>query len=130
MKTSADPHDGARDGLNNHWYVACIAQRLRRKPIVATVMSRDIVLFRTAYGSPAAIENRCAHRGMPLAEGRVREGLLRCARCPDYWHWNDKIAWCGMQRTHLAGLAINQYHHIVQPGPAPHDAMSGRSPDR
>ncbi len=64
--------------LTNYWYIACPSARVRRRPLAAQLLSRNLVLFRTEDGSPAALEDRCAHRGMPLAGGRVREGVIQC----------------------------------------------------
>lgn len=64
--------------LANFWYIACRSTSVRRQPLAARILSRDLVLFRTEDGSPAALENRCAHRGMPLAEGQLCSGFLQC----------------------------------------------------
>ncbi|MDH4046540.1 MAG: aromatic ring-hydroxylating dioxygenase subunit alpha [Gammaproteobacteria bacterium] len=65
--------------LTDYWYIACPTGRLRGKPIVVNLLSRNIVLFRDADGLPVALENRCAHRGMPLADGKVVGGRLQCS---------------------------------------------------
>ncbi len=64
--------------LSNYWYIACASRQLRRRPREAQLLSRSIVLFRTSDGTPVALENRCAHRGMPLAAGRVCGEHLQC----------------------------------------------------
>jgi phenylpropionate dioxygenase-like ring-hydroxylating dioxygenase large terminal subunit len=64
--------------LSNYWYIACTSRHLRRRPREVQVLSRNIVLFRTSDGTPAALENRCAHRGMPLAAGKVCGAHLQC----------------------------------------------------
>ncbi len=51
------------------------------------LLSRHLVLFRTSDGAPAALEDRCAHRGMPLAAGRVSDD---CLQCPYHgWRYNS-----------------------------------------
>lgn len=42
---------------------------------------REIAVFHTDQGL-FAVDNRCAHRGGPLAEGRVADGIVTCP-----WHW-------------------------------------------
>ena len=64
--------------LTNHWYIACTSRNLRRRPLQVRMLSQNLVLFRIADGSPAALENRCAHRGMPLAAGAVTGDALQC----------------------------------------------------
>jgi phenylpropionate dioxygenase-like ring-hydroxylating dioxygenase large terminal subunit len=64
--------------LNQYWYVACESGRLNRRPRAIQLLSRHIVVFRMADGTPAALEDRCAHRGMPLAAGAVCGDALQC----------------------------------------------------
>ncbi len=64
--------------LTDYWYIACPSAGLLRRPLAAQVLSHKLVLFRTEDGTPAALEDRCAHRGMPLAGGRVSEGTVQC----------------------------------------------------
>lgn len=64
--------------LTNYWYIACPSSSIRRHPLAVQVLSRNLVLFRTEDGGPAALEDRCAHRGMPLADGRVNGGAIQC----------------------------------------------------
>jgi phenylpropionate dioxygenase-like ring-hydroxylating dioxygenase large terminal subunit len=64
--------------LTNYWYIACSSTNLRRKPRAVKILSHNLVLFRADDGSPAALDDRCAHRGMPLAGGRVHNGAVEC----------------------------------------------------
>jgi len=65
--------------LTKYWYIACPSASIRRRPLAVQILSCNLVLFRTEDGSPAALENRCAHRGMPLAAGRISGDSLQCA---------------------------------------------------
>lgn len=65
--------------LSDYWYIACSSRRLARRPLAIELLSRKLVLFRTRAGSPAALEDRCAHRGMPLSAGRVNGETLQCS---------------------------------------------------
>jgi len=62
-----------------HWFVACRSERLRDRPLPATLLGVPLVLFRGAGGRPAALEDRCPHRNAPLSAGRLRRGELECA---------------------------------------------------
>jgi phenylpropionate dioxygenase-like ring-hydroxylating dioxygenase large terminal subunit len=41
-------------------------------------LDQDIVVFRDQSGSPHALLDRCAHRGVRLSKGRVVKGTLEC----------------------------------------------------
>jgi phenylpropionate dioxygenase-like ring-hydroxylating dioxygenase large terminal subunit len=62
-----------------YWYVACTASELGRRPIARTLLGTPLVLFRSEQGSPAALLDRCAHRNLPLSEGRVIGEQIECA---------------------------------------------------
>jgi phenylpropionate dioxygenase-like ring-hydroxylating dioxygenase large terminal subunit len=62
-----------------HWYVACEARELRRRPIGRMLFGTPIVLFRAENGAPAALLDRCAHRNLPLSEGAVIGERIECA---------------------------------------------------
>ena len=64
--------------LERSWFPVAWSRDLRRKPQRCTVLDRQFVLFRTRDGAPAALENRCPHRGVELSTGRAVDGGLRC----------------------------------------------------
>lgn len=64
--------------LTDYWYIACPSKSLGRRPLAAQILAHNVVLFRTGDGTPAAVEDRCAHRGMPLSGGRVESGGIQC----------------------------------------------------
>jgi phenylpropionate dioxygenase-like ring-hydroxylating dioxygenase large terminal subunit len=61
------------------WWAGCRSEDLGRKPRAASVNGTPVVLFRTADGAVAAIEDRCAHRMAPLSAGRTKRGTIECA---------------------------------------------------
>src|SRR5438552_1790568 len=65
--------------LADQWYVACRSTDLRRRPLARTILDEPLVLFRDGEGRPTALLDRCAHRNLPLSQGRVVDGLLECA---------------------------------------------------
>lgn len=74
---AAGPSEASKFPLNL-WYVAALASELKDKPIGRTLLGKPIVLFRTADGQPAALEDRCCHRALPLSHGTVEAQGVRC----------------------------------------------------
>ena len=61
----------------DHWYVAGFSWEFRDRPLARTLLNQPVVLFR-ANGIIAALEDRCAHRSMPLSAGILEDDGLRC----------------------------------------------------
>src|SRR5437762_9919963 len=64
--------------LRNYWYVAAWNDEVSREPLARTVLGEDIVLFRKRDGTVVALENRCAHRRLPLSVGRIVDDSIEC----------------------------------------------------
>ena len=65
--------------LRNLWYVAGFSADLRPgQRLARKFLNEPVVLFRTASGLIAALEDRCCHRAMPLSEGDVMGEAIRC----------------------------------------------------
>lgn len=65
-------------GFSEHWYPVMGSSDLRRKPKGVHVLGQDIFLMRDE-GTPRALHDRCAHRGIPLSQGRQEfEGTISC----------------------------------------------------
>ena len=64
--------------LHDYWYPACASSRLRKAPLATRILDRDLVIFRAERGEPAALTNRCPHRGVQLSLGRVNQGAIAC----------------------------------------------------
>ncbi|MCC6192688.1 MAG: aromatic ring-hydroxylating dioxygenase subunit alpha [Anaerolineales bacterium] len=94
--TAAAVHQ-AWPALAGHWYIAATGRELRRRPLARTVLGLPLALFRSAGGRPAALLDRCPHRNVALAGGRLARG---CLACP-YHGWQFDAA--GACRT-LPGL--------------------------
>ncbi len=66
--------------LENRWYAAAWDREVTETPLARRLLDHPVVLYRGADGTPAALEDACPHRRMPLSRGRVETGgLLRCA---------------------------------------------------
>ena len=71
--TTHSPH------LRNAWYVAAWSHELPAGTLLArTIVGEPLVLWRTADGQVAALEDRCVHRHAPLSRGRLEGDALRC----------------------------------------------------
>ena len=64
----------------NYWYVAAWDHEVRRQELFRRVICGEpIVFYRREDGRPAALEDRCCHRHMPLSEGKLRGDAIECA---------------------------------------------------
>ena len=65
--------------VRNAWYVAAWQHEVEAgKTFARTILGTPVVLFRTSDGTPAALEDRCCHRGLPLSMGGVRGDRIEC----------------------------------------------------
>lgn len=65
--------------IRNHWYIAAFADELgKSKTIARHFLGSPVLLFRDASGQAAALEDRCIHRGLPLAGGVCAGATVRC----------------------------------------------------
>jgi len=63
--------DRIRTHPRNCWYAVATSSEVGREPLGRRVLGTGVVLFRTTDGTPAALEDRCAHRPYPLSLGRL-----------------------------------------------------------
>jgi phenylpropionate dioxygenase-like ring-hydroxylating dioxygenase large terminal subunit len=76
-------HDGAATGPvpreylrrrcadvpHNAWYAVATTDEVGRTPLARQVLGRRLVVYRTEKGGAVALEDRCAHRPVPLSSG-------------------------------------------------------------
>src|ERR1700691_4371408 len=60
--------------LRNYWYVAASDTEIGRKPLGRMILGEPVVFFRTEAGKAVAMEDRCAHRHLPLSMGNLFGG--------------------------------------------------------
>ncbi|MBL8303217.1 MAG: aromatic ring-hydroxylating dioxygenase subunit alpha [Ideonella sp.] len=65
--------------LRDEWYVAAFADEVSRTPLARRLLGVPVVLWRRTEGGVAALEDRCAHRSMPLSLGSLDGDTLVCA---------------------------------------------------
>jgi UTP-glucose-1-phosphate uridylyltransferase len=64
--------------LRKFWYATVRMDAIDAGPVPFRLLGEDIVLFKTADGSPAALLDRCCHRSAKLSKGWVSEGNIVC----------------------------------------------------
>ena len=65
--------------LRNCWYVIAWEHEIPADGFLArTVLGEPILVYRTAGGVLAALEDRCCHRAAPLSRGRREGDCIRC----------------------------------------------------
>jgi len=65
--------------IPNQWYPILDSGRLRRgRPTGVTRLGRELVLWRRADGSVAALPDRCPHRAARLSRGRICDDQIAC----------------------------------------------------
>lgn len=75
----------------NHWYPLARSDDLKRGKTIGVAFAGDpIALVRTQTGSAFALEDRCAHRQVPLHDGVVQGEELRC--CYHGWTYDARGA--------------------------------------
>ncbi|MFE7954522.1 Rieske 2Fe-2S domain-containing protein [Streptomyces sp. NPDC057413] len=77
--------DLRRVGLHpDFWYPVALSRRVRTGRVRATTFAgQRIAVYRGASGAVHAVEDRCAHRQVPLSMGVVEGDTLRC--CYHAW---------------------------------------------
>ncbi len=64
--------------LRNCWYVAAWDHEVGRELMRRTILGEPVVLYRDENGNPVALEDRCAHRRVPLSQGRLKGNDIEC----------------------------------------------------
>jgi len=64
--------------LQNQWYVAATAAEIGRTPFARRICNQPMVMFRRQDGSAVVLEDRCAHRKVPLSKGEVIGDEIQC----------------------------------------------------
>ncbi|WP_432118127.1 Rieske 2Fe-2S domain-containing protein [Streptomyces sp. bgisy032] len=77
--------DLRRVGANpDYWYPVALSRRVRAGRVIATAFAGErIAVYRGDSGAVHALEDRCAHRQVPLSMGVVEGDTLRC--CYHAW---------------------------------------------
>jgi nitrite reductase/ring-hydroxylating ferredoxin subunit len=60
------------------WYLLCKSREVTRGALKRSIFGREIVLFRGENGRVIAMDNRCAHLGADLSQGRIAGDTISC----------------------------------------------------
>jgi phenylpropionate dioxygenase-like ring-hydroxylating dioxygenase large terminal subunit len=63
---------------NNCWYMAAHSAEVDRSLLDRELLGRPVVLYRQDSGQVVALDDRCAHRGMPLSAGHLEGDDVVC----------------------------------------------------
>ena len=64
--------------LRNAWYVAGWSSDFAQELKAETYLGERIVLYRAPDGTPAALEDACPHRKLPLSKGNLKGAAVEC----------------------------------------------------
>ena len=64
--------------LKNFWYTAAFSDEVGPELLPRTLLGEDVIIYRTRDGEPVILEDKCAHRGLPLSMGRLVDDGVQC----------------------------------------------------
>ena len=64
--------------MRRYWQPVGLSVELKNDPVPVRLLGENLVLFRTADGTPGLVAARCPHRGTDLTYARLERGALRC----------------------------------------------------
>ena len=64
--------------IRDCWYVAGWSGDFTHALTPLRILDEPSVVFRTEAGVPAALEDACPHRKLPLSKGRLTGGTVEC----------------------------------------------------
>ncbi|MEI8255757.1 MAG: aromatic ring-hydroxylating dioxygenase subunit alpha [Deltaproteobacteria bacterium] len=103
------------EGFASVWTPVEPARALkRRKPLATTLAGEKLVLFRDGEGRPAALIDRCPHRGVALSLGRVTED--GCLECPFHgWQFKPDGSCSTIPLNDIAAAKRERFGSIALP---------------
>lgn len=64
--------------IPNQWYAILRTEDIKKKPVGITRFSKKLVLYRDTAGRAVCLDDRCAHKGVPLSHGKQHGDLIAC----------------------------------------------------
>ncbi len=64
--------------IRNAWYSVALSAEIKAELFARTVLNEKLVLFRDPQGKLVALDDRCAHRQVPLSKGRLLGDQIEC----------------------------------------------------
>jgi len=62
----------------DQWYAIARTEDVRKRPVGVRRFSRKLVLYRDTRGKVVCLDDRCAHKGVPLSRGKQHGDCLAC----------------------------------------------------
>ena len=106
--------------LRRFWYALFPMSAIEAGPKPFTLLGENIVVWKTADGTPAALRDRCCHRTAKLSKGTVVEGNIVCG----YHGWTYDCSGACVRIPQAPDLQIPAGAKV----PA-RSALAGLSPD-
>ncbi len=100
----------------NVWYVAAHSAEITPQPLARRILDEPLVLFRTASGRVAILEDRCIHRLLPLSRGRVVAEHIQCPYHGAEYDGDGRCAVVPGQAEPPAGARVRSYPAVEQHG--------------
>ena len=97
------------------WYVAATFDELDGAPLGRRLLGRDIVLWRLPDRQAVAFDDRCAHRGFPLSDGRVEGDRLVCGYHGCAYVADGRCAHVPIQPGIPAGMRVRTFPILEEP---------------
>ena len=98
--------------LRNAWYVAARSSDLGQSLTPLRMLGENIVAFRTENGDPAALEDACCHRKLPLSMGRRQGDHVVCGYHGLTFDQTGKCVTAPTQSRLPAGARVRSYPMI------------------
>ncbi len=64
--------------IQDAWYAAALSEEVKREPFPRTILNKKVVMYRNSANQVVALEDRCAHRQVPLSRGLLIGDDLQC----------------------------------------------------
>jgi phenylpropionate dioxygenase-like ring-hydroxylating dioxygenase large terminal subunit len=64
--------------LKNCWQVAAFSHEVGHEILARTFNDEPVILYRRRSGEVVALEDRCAHRFLPLSKGKIVDDTVQC----------------------------------------------------
>lgn len=103
--------------LKQQWLPLCQFKKISKKPQRFILLNYPLVVYKSKT-QIIVLEDRCPHRGTPLSQGKLHDGLLQC---PYHgWRFNAKgdcVAIPGLvKKTNLRNKCVKSYTTKVEYG--------------
>lgn len=102
--------------IPDQWYAILEADALgTTKPVPVVRMGERLVVWRDGEGKPVCMEDRCAHRGVALSMGTVKNGRVACAYHGFQYDNSGKCVHipCSGEGAKIPG-SLKVRHHVVK----------------